>query len=77
MSWEAAGAECYRVELDGPDSDLSDRSCYTPYNAYLSLYDSYTDLADGTHTLRVEAEATGGSKGPCSNTPSPWRPTRS
>ncbi|MEZ5270336.1 MAG: Ig-like domain repeat protein [Microthrixaceae bacterium] len=29
-------------------------------NAYLSLYDSYTDLADGT--LRVQAEATGGAR---------------
>ena len=64
MSWSAPGAACYRVELDGPDSDISDRSCYTPYNAYLSLYGSYTNLADGTHTLRVQAEATGGERGP-------------
>ena len=64
LSWSAPGAACYRVELDGPDNDLSDKSCYTPYNAYLSLYGNYTNLADGTHTLRVQAEAGGGAKGP-------------
>ncbi|MCO5320580.1 MAG: hypothetical protein M9922_04185 [Microthrixaceae bacterium] len=56
------------LNFDGPDSDLSDRSCYTPWPTPTSLYGSYTDLADGTHTLRVRQRQRAVQRGPLEHT---------
>ncbi len=64
LSWSAPGADCYRVELDGTTESLADRPCYRPNSPSYSLYGSWTNLTDGTHTLRVQAESTGGTTGP-------------
>ncbi|MFV0318709.1 MAG: Ig-like domain repeat protein [Microthrixaceae bacterium] len=62
LSWSAPGAACYRVELDGADDDLSDQYCRPSGSLSQSLTE--TGLADGEHTLRVQAQSTGGTDGP-------------
>ncbi|MEZ5350770.1 MAG: hypothetical protein R2714_16465 [Microthrixaceae bacterium] len=59
-----SGAACYRRRTRQVDDDLHQPSCYTPYNAYLSLYGSYTNLADGTHTPARPGGGCGWRKGP-------------
>ncbi|MCP3421830.1 hypothetical protein [Nocardioides pinisoli] len=64
FAWSAPGAECYRWEVDG-DGDLADRFCYNPASYGAQAHsDSISGLADGAHTLRVQAQSTGGAFGP-------------
>ena len=60
FSFGASGAECVRVELDGPDADLGTVPCYSPSSLpYLAAYQSFASLADGPHVLRLQAQSAG------------------
>jgi Ca2+-binding RTX toxin-like protein len=64
LSWSAPGAACYRVLLDGTPEAFAATICANYPGGNGSLYIDETNLADGPHTLRVQAETTGGGKGP-------------
>ncbi|MCY4724744.1 Ig-like domain-containing protein [Nocardioides sp. STR2] len=70
MAWSAPSAACFRWELDGADDDLSDQGCYDPIgNGAYAQQQAFTDLGDGAHVLRVQAQGTGGSYGPVTRVP--------
>ncbi len=56
-SWAAPGAACYRYSLDDPDVAVN--GCSSAFDAA-----GFSDLADGTHTLRIQAQTSGGTLGP-------------
>ena len=65
MAWSAPGASCFRWEIDGADDDLAGQPCYDPVgNGAYAQQQTFTNLVDGTHVLRVQAQATGGAYGP-------------
>jgi Ca2+-binding RTX toxin-like protein len=57
FSWSAPGAVCFRYGLD--DDDLVDNPCGGNFTSGV-----FTGLADGQHTLRVQARSPGGTDGP-------------
>ena len=70
MAWSAAGASCFRWDLDGAESDLSGQGCYDPVgNGAYAQEQAFTGLTDGAHLLRVQAQATGGAFGPVTRVP--------
>ena len=64
LSWSAPGADCFRAELD-QDGDLSNQACMFE-SGYLAdaVSGGCAGLADGLHTLRVQARSVGGAFGP-------------
>ena len=64
-SWTADQATCFRWVLDQPESNLDNVGCYSPvYNGAYSSTQAFTTLADGPHTLMVQARSQGGTYGP-------------
>ena len=66
LSWSAPGAACYRVELDGPDADLSQPTPVSCTQTFFSqaFAQAFPSLSDGEHVLRLQAQAAGGAYGP-------------
>ncbi len=65
FAWSAEDVACFRWQLDGANDDLSQQGCYSPTgNGTYAVAQAFGSLADGVHTLRVQAQSTDGDYGP-------------